>query len=97
MLKLLLIIFISLIKEFITQSTNIKLIELRKTYNGTNSDNEITYFKLIIDSNSENSDLLILVRASDDLREFSDPDIFISKVFRFNIMKENSLSFKNRK
>ena len=50
MLKLLLIIFISLIKEFITQSTNIKLIELRKTYNGTNSDNEITYFKLIIDS-----------------------------------------------
>jgi hypothetical protein len=56
-------------------------MKLNQTITNFNEDLGVTYFKLIIDSNEYNYDLMITVKPFDIIKDFSDPDIFISKVF----------------
>ena len=71
-------------------------VKLENAYNGSLSDNQIEYFKLTIDSNKDNFDLLISVRPSEDLRDFSDPDIFISKVIKSHNFRKSNIHHKKR-
>ena len=95
MLKFLFFLVTYFINEHVSQ-TNMKDLKLENAYNGSLSDNQIEYFKLTIDSNKDNFDLLISVRPSEDLRDFSDPDIFISKVIKSHNFRKSNIHHKKR-
>jgi hypothetical protein len=52
-------------------------------YEGSNLDNGATFYKFIVNDNPNSQDLVISVSPSDKFKEFSDPDIFISKSIPF--------------
>ena len=63
------------------QSNPIQEITLNSTITNTNDNGELKYYKVTLDSNPDNADLLIIVKPNGDIREqISDPDIFVSKV-----------------
>ena len=78
--QFLILISYNLICQILCQNSNITEIKLSQSYEGSNIDNGDSYFKLIIDSNQDNQDLVIVVTPTDKYKEFSDPDIYISNV-----------------
>ena len=78
---LFLIIFFHLFSERNCQNTKTFELKLNQTITNINEELGVSYFNLTIDANEYNYDLMITVKPIDIIKDFSDPDIFISKVF----------------
>lgn len=83
-LNLFLIIFIHLFSIGYCENTKTLDLVLNQTYSNFNEDLGVSYYKLIIDSNENNYDLMITVKPTDFVKDFSDPDIFVSKVLIYS-------------
>ena len=80
LLRLFLLVITNLFFTFHSQESNKIQLKLNSTISNVNEDNGVTYYQLIIDSNQNKYDLMIMVKPTDLIKDFSDPDIFISKV-----------------
>lgn len=75
----LLSILLSFLPLIISQDKSITEIFINQGIKGSNIDNGYSYFKLVFPSISNPVDLLISVRLDTSSKEFSDPDLFVSR------------------